>query len=504
MRNPADKGYVLSIDQGTTRTKAVLFDARARIAGIGYSSVPRMFPRPGWVEQDPEVIWTSVLSTTRKAMRNASCTPRQIVAVGLADQGETVVAWNRRTGKALYNAISWQCRRTASMCERLKKSGLEADIRRKTGLVVDPYFSATKLRWIIDNVKKARRLVRDRDALFGTTDSWLVWRMSRGHEFVTDYATASRTMLLNIHRLKWDEDLLEIFKLPGDVLAAPCANSGIIGHVDPNSFLGIDAPISGLIVDQQAALYGHGCFREGDSKNTYGTGCFLLMNTGPHSRTSRHNLLTTVAWVIGSEANYALDGGVYVAGSAIDWLIRGLRLIQKPEESSKLSYSIADNQGVYFVPAFVGLAAPYWDSYARGTILGITDGTTRANIVRATLESIAFQVNEVLHCMEADSKLRVDRLRVDGGPTANTFLMQFQADISNIRVEVPEVSEVTAQGAAFLAGLGVGFWRKPRDLVRLRKAETYRPKMQKRERERLIRRWRMAVSRARNWARESA
>jgi glycerol kinase len=437
-------------------------------------------------------------------MKSSACSPRQIAAVGIDDQGETVVMWKRRTGKPLYNAIVWQCRRTAATCERLKARGLQSEIRRRTGLIIDPYFSATKVRWILDHVKKAKQNARRGEAVFGTTDTWVVWKMSRGRHFVTDCATASRTMLFNIHKMRWDKELLHIFGLPDAILADVHPNSGDIGRTDPNSFLGIDAPISGLIVDQQSALFGHGCFSEGDMKNTYGTGCFMLMNTGRGPKTSRNNLLTTVAWVIDGKRNYALDGGVYVAGSAIDWLIRGLGIVRKPEETGKIASSILSNQGVFFVPAFVGLAAPYWDSYARGTIVGISDGTTRAHIIRATLESIAYQVDEVLRCMQADSELKVRKLRVDGGPTANRFLMQFQADISGMLVEVPLISEVTAQGAALLAGMGIDFWDDPAELIRSRKTRIYKPRMTVAERKRLRHDWVRAVSRARNWARETA
>jgi glycerol kinase len=500
----APNRYILAVDQGTTKTKAVLFDQRGRVCGFGASPVPRSFPNPGWVEQDPEVIWTSVLSACKKAMRDASCSPRQIVAVGIDDQGETVVMWNKRTSKPLHNAVVWQCRRTAGACEKLKKNkGLEVEIKKRTGLIIDPYFSATKIRWILDNAKGAKTLARRGEALFGTTDTWVVWKMSRGRYFATDCATASRTMLFNIHRMEWDSDLLHIFRVSDSLLAEVHPNSGEIAHTDPKAFLGIDAPISGLIVDQQSALFGHGCFSKGDSKNTYGTGCFMLMNTGSKPKTSRNGLLTTVAWVINGERTYALDGGVYVAGSAIDWLVR-LGIIANPEKTNRLAYSVSNNQGVYFVPAFVGLAAPYWDSYARGTMLGLSDGTTRAHIVRATLESIAFQVNEVLGCMEADARLKVNKLRVDGGPTSNEYLMQFQANISGMPVEVPHVREVTARGAAFLAGLGVDFWSNLSDLHRLGRSRLYQPRMREEERAKLLYGWRRAVERARNWARETA
>ena len=456
------------------------------------------------MEQDPEAIWRSVLSATKRAMRTASCSPKQIVAVGIDDQGETVVMWKKQSGRPLYNAIVWQCRRTSSQCDNLKKQGFEAEVKKRTGLTIDPYFSATKIRWILDNVKGAKDLVKHDEARFGTTDTWLAWKMSRGKYFVTDCATASRTMLYNIHTMKWDDELLRIFSVPDNILAEIHSNSGDIAHTEADEFLGIDAPISGMIVDQQAALFGHGCFTQGESKNTYGTGCFMLMNTGDTPRVSRNGLLTTVAWVIDGTRNYALDGGIYVAGAAIDWLLRGLGIIKSPAESSRLAFTIPDNEGVFLVPAFVGLAAPYWDSYARGTIVGITDKTTRAHIVRATLESIAYQVNEVLTCMEADSKLKVDKLKVDGGPTGNHFLMQFQADITGIPVEVPQVSEATAQGVAFLAGLGVDFWNDLSDLIKSKRARVYTPRMPANERTRLFEEWKRAVDRSRDWARKSA
>lgn len=501
---PDSDRYILAIDQGTTKTKAVLFDRLGRVRGFGSSPVPRTFPHPGWVEQNPKTIWSSVLVATKQAMRSASCSPKQIAAVGVDDQGESVIMWNKRTSHPIYNGIVWQCRRTAEACEKLKKRGVEREVRRRTGLLLDPYFSATKIRWIIDEAKNAKRIVKRGDALFGTTDTWVVWNMSGHRDFITDCATASRTMLFNIHKMSWDNELLRIFGVPDDILAEVHQNSGDIAHTDPASFLGVDAPISGVIVDQQSALFGHGCFNKGDSKNTYGTGCFMLMNTGNKPSFSKNKLLTTVGWVVDGKRSYALDGGVYVAGSAIDWLVRGLRAVNKPEETSGVASSIHGNDGVYFVPAFVGLAAPYWDSYARGTVVGISDGTTRAHFVRATLEAIAYQVNEVLGCMEADSNLKVKKLRVDGGPTANRFLMQFQADICGIRVEVPQVSEVTAQGVAFLAGLGVDFWDGLADLPTSRNAKLYLPKMRERERRQLMSDWKRAVSRARNWAGEAA
>ena len=494
---------MLAIDQGTTRTKAVLFDKKGHLCGFGISAVPRNFPQPGWVEQNPEEIWRSVLSATKMAMRNAQCSPKQIIAVGIDDQGETAIVWKKRSGRPVYNAIVWQCRRTIAYCEKLEKESLGSEIKTKTGLIIDPYFSATKIQWVIENVKGVRKLAKRNELCFGTTDTWLVWKMSFGRYFVTDCSTASRTMLFNIHRMKWDNELLRIFEVPDSMLSEVHPNSGDIAHTNPKVFLGIDAPISGLIVDQQSALFGHGCFNNGDSKNTYGTGCFMLMNTGHNARRSRNRLLTTVAWVIDGKTNYALDGGIYVAGSAIDWLVR-LGTIKSPQETNWLAHSVPNNGGVFFVPAFVGLAAPYWDSYARGMIIGISDGTTKAHIARATLESIAFQVNEVLRCMEADSGLRVKKLGVDGGPTANEFLMQTQANVSEIPVAVPQMTEVTALGAAFLAGLGVDFWRGLSDLPKLQRPKVYRPDMDNDERTRLLDEWKRAVHRARNWVREAS
>jgi glycerol kinase len=391
-------------------------------------------------------------------MRNARCHPKEIVAVGLDNQGETVVAWNKKSGHPIYNAIVWQCRRTSETCDRLKaRKDYARVVRAKTGLLIDPYFSATKMRWLIDHTKHGSKLAKSGDLLLGTSDAYLVWNMTGARAFITDYATGSRTLLLNIHKLTWDEELIHQFRLSREYLPDLVENSGHLAQTAPDSFFGIDAPISGLIVDQQAALFGHGCLGEGEMKNTYGTGCFALMNIGRRPKLSRHGLLTTVAWVLNRERAYALDGGVYTAGSAIDWLANSLGIIKEPAQTSEMASSIQSNDGVFLVPAFVGLAAPYWDSSARGTIVGMTDRTTKANIVRATLESIAYQVEGVLRCMEADSRLRIRKLRVDGGPTANRFLMQFQADILGVPVEVPKIGEVTGRGTALLAGLGVNF-----------------------------------------------
>jgi len=492
--------YVLAIDQGTTRTKSALFDERGQLRSFGSVELTRSYPRPGWVEEEPAQIWRSIILATRTAMRAARCQSKQIVGVGLDNQGETVVAWNKKSGRPIYNAIVWQCRRTNDFCEQLKtRKGLATRIRTKTGLVIDPYFSATKIRWLIDNAKGAKRLAKSRNLLVGTSDSWLIWKMSGRRDLITDFATASRTMLFNIHRMEWDEDLLQVFKVPKDTLPEPVENSGQLARTDPDSFLGIQAPISGLAVDQQAALFGHGCFKEGELKNTYGTGCFMLLNTGNKPRRSHYGLLTTVAWVLEGVRTYALDGGVYTAGSAVDWLVKSLGIIGTAAESEKLALSVSDNEGVFFVPAFVGLAAPYWDSSARGTLVGMTDRTSRATIARAALESIAFQVDGILRAMKSDSKSRVRKLSVDGGPTANRFLMQFQADISGVRVQVPEFAEMTVRGTALLAGLGCDFWDDASALLAHERNLIYKPKMRLGERLRLKSRWAEAVARSRGW-----
>ena len=492
--------FILTIDQGTTRTKSAIFDENGKLRGFGSANVRKSYLKPGWVEEEPSQLWDSILYATRAAMRRAGCRPNQIIGVGMDNQGETVLAWDKITGKPVYNAIVWQCRRTSKACEELKaKPGLNKEIRRKTGLLIDPYFSATKLRWLIDNVSAAKRLARAQSLLLGTSDSWLIWKMTRGHYMITDSATASRTMLFNIHKMQWDPELLDVFKLHEEWLPNIVQNSGQLAYTEPKAFLGIDASISGLITDQQAALFGHGCVKEGELKNTYGTGCFMLMNTGRTPKLSRHGLLTTVAWVLNDARTYALDGGVYTAGSAIDWLVNNLGIIRTPAESDTLASSVANTEGIFFVPAFVGLAAPYWDSQARGTIVGITDRTKRANIVRATLEAIAYQVEDVLKCMEADCGLSVPKLMVDGGPTRNRFLMQFQADITDIPVEVPDFSEVTTKGTAMLAGLGVDWWNDPAELISSTRRTVYNPKMSASQRAALLNGWRKAVARSRAW-----
>lgn len=492
--------YIIGIDQGTTRTKAIIFDKEGRQIASGVRELQRYFPKPGWVEQDPNAIWRSTVESIDDAITAAGINPRSITAIGIADQGETVIVWNAETGEPLYNAISWQCRRTQQICEELKAKGLEEDIRGRTGLLIDPYFSATKLRWILENIEGVRTAAEKGEALFGTTDTWLIWNFTRGKCFVTDYSTASRTMMFNIKTLKWDKDILDLLDIPEVMLPELTSNSQVIGYTDAETFYGREIAIAGIIVDQQGALFGQNCYMTGDIKNTYGTGCFSLMNIGEQPKFSTHGLLTTIAWVLDRRPTYAFDGGVYIAGAAVQWLRDGLGIISNPSETEEIAFKVKDNGGIYFVPAFVGLAAPYWDTYARGAILGITGGTKREHIVRAVLEAIAYQVYEVIKCMEADANLKIEKLKVDGGPTANKFLMQFQADILGIPIIVPKISETTALGAAYLGGLAVDLWSSIDELAKLNPpAVIYTPKMTERCREELLHNWKRAVQRALKW-----
>jgi len=494
------KCYVLGIDQGTSRTKAIIFDHTGKQIASGYREIPQIYPKPGWVEQDPNIIWQKTIESMREALTNGGVSPREIDAIGIADQGETIVMWDRHTGQPVYNAIVWQCRRTAKLCEELKSEGMEEKVAKKTGLLIDAYFSATKVKWILENVRNVRERAEHGEVLCGTTDTWLIWKFTRGRSFVTDYATASRTMMFNIHTLRWDKEILEWLDIPRVILPKPCSNSQVVGRTDPQIFYGEDVPIAGVIVDQQGALFGQACYEQGMVKNTYGTGCFILMNTGERPIASRHGLLTTIAWCLDGKVKYALDGGIFIAGAAVQWLRDGLKIVKDVSQTEKMAMSVKDAGGVYFVPAFVGMAAPYWDMYARGTIVGITGGTTREHLARATLESIAYQVYDVLECMKADSKYPIEKLRVDGGAVANKFLMQFQADILGIPVEVPRITETTALGAAYLAGLATGFWESQEELFRIWKVDrVYKPQMSLEKRERLVEGWKRAVQRSLNW-----
>ena len=486
--------YILAIDQGTTGTTVLLIDHEGRIAGRAYNEITQYYPNPGWVEHDPEEIWQKTLSTVEIALRSTEIERDQIAAIGITNQRETSVVWDRRSGRPVHNAIVWQCRRTAGMCEQLRERGLTEKVRRKTGLVIDPYFSATKLAWILDNVDGLRDAAQNGHILFGTIDTWLIWKLTGGTVHVTDYTNASRTMLFNIHSLTWDEELLAELNIPAIMLSEVLPSSGYFGMVNCGSSALDGVPIAGDAGDQQAALFGQACFRPGSIKNTYGTGCFLILNTGDSPVLSEHGLLTTIACGADGSPVYALEGSIFITGAAVQWLRDGLGLIKSASETGPLAESVLDTGGVYIVPAFTGLGAPYWDSDARGAILGITRGTKREHIVRATLESIAYQTVDVMEAMHSDSGQDIRQLRVDGGAVANDFLMQFQSDVLGIEVNRPVVSETTALGAAFLAGLAVGFWEDASQLEKCRETDTiFEPKLAPERCGELLSGWRQAI-----------
>jgi len=500
-----EKKYIMALDQGTTSSRAVIFDRQGKIVTMAAKEFRQIYPRPGWVEHDPAEIWNSQVEAARKVLHSVNLSPQGIAAIGITNQRETTLIWDRESGRPVYNAIVWQCRRTAPSCSEIKRTKFSQKIRRKTGLVVDAYFSATKIKWILDHSKAIRRAAERGELVFGTVDSWLVYNLTGKKLHITDYSNASRTMLYNIHDLSWDGEILEYFHIPERLLPGVKASTEIYGNTSPGAFLGLEIPIAGIVGDQQGALFGQTCFRKGLSKNTYGTGCFLLMNIGRKPVLSRKNLLTTIAWGIGEKVEYALEGSVFVAGAAVQWLRDGLGMIQQAFESERLAGSIQSNDGVYFVPAFVGLGAPHWDMYARGAIFGITRGTTSAHIVRAALESIAYQTRDVLECMEEDSGMKLKELRVDGGAAANDFLMQFQADILGVPVLIQETTETTALGAAYLAGLAVGFWRDQEEIAANYKVKKkFVPHMNSKQRESLYQRWKTAVERARGWEEEES
>lgn len=495
-----EKKYIIAIDQGTTSSRAVLFDREARIVGIRNKPLKQIFPQPGWVEHDPLEIWESQLEVLRGVIKDAGISPAEIASMGITNQRETTVVWNRHTGKPVYNAIVWQCRRTSKICDDLKNRGLQGIVRVKTGLVIDAYFTGTKIKWILNNVAGARKLAESGDLLAGTIDTWLIWNLTAGKLHVTDYTNASRTMLYNIHELQWDKEMLEELQIPEKMLPGVVSSSGFIGDTSEEIF-GTRIPICGVAGDQHAALFGQACFEEGSAKNTYGTGCFILMNTGKTPVVSKNGLLTTIAWGMNGSVEYALEGSVFNAGSAIQWLRDEVKMIESAPQGDIDAEKVPDTGGVFVVPAFTGLGAPYWDMYARGVIVGITRGTTREHIIRAVLESIAFQSRDVLHAMEADSGIRLKELKVDGGASVSPFLMQFQADILGTAVIRPKIVETTAMGAAYLAGLGAGFW-KSRDEIRERWAldKAFIPKMESEWREEKYRKWERAVERALKWA----
>jgi len=451
--------YILAIDQGTTSTRAILFDHETRIVGSSQKEFTQIFPQPGWVEHDANEIWLSVLFCMLDAVRDAGIRPEQVAAIGITNQRETTVVWDKHTGIPIYNAIVWQSRQTSDICDELRSAGHTEYIRQKTGLVIDPYFSGTKIKWILDHVEGAREKAEQGDLLFGTIDTWLVWKLSGGEAHVTDYSNASRTLLYNIYDLCWDPELLALLNIPAQMLPEVKDSSCIYGHTAPYHFFGRQVPIAGIAGDQQAALFGQACFEPGMAKNTYGTGCFMLMNTGKKPIPSQNGLVTTIAWGIDGQVEYALEGSIFVAGSAIQWLRDSLEMIRTAPESEDVASQVEDSAGVYVVPAFVGLGAPYWDDKARGAIFGLTRGATRAHFVRATLESLAYQTKDIILAMAQDSGIDLKKLKVDGGAVKNNLLMQFQSDMLGVPVERPVVNETTALGAAYLAGLAVGFWQ---------------------------------------------
>lgn len=495
-----DKKYIMAFDQGTTSSRVIIFDRHGKTVGKAQKEFNQIYPQAGWVEHDPMEIWGTQSGVAREALERAGIRPDEIASIGITNQRETTIVWNKNTGKPIYNAIVWQCRRTADICNDLREMEMEEYIRNNTGLVLDAYFSGTKIRWILDNVEGARKLADEGKLLFGTVDTWLIWNLTRGKVHITDYSNASRTMLYNIKEFKWDEKLLRALDIPVSMLPEVRSSSEIYGYTDDLTFGGARIPISGIAGDQQAALFGQNCFEPGMAKNTYGTGCFMLMNTGENFVPSKNGLLTTIAWGIEGKIEYALEGSIFVAGASIQWLRDELRLIRTAEESEYYATKVEDSNGVYVVPAFVGLGAPYWDMYARGAIVGLTRGTKSEHIIRATLESIAYQTRDVLEAMQEDSNIKLQSLKVDGGAVVNNFLMQFQSDILSTTVERPEITETTALGAAYLAGLAVGFWKDKKEINDKWNIERkFYPVMNNEKRDKLYYGWKKAVKRSLDW-----
>lgn len=493
--------YIMSLDQGTTSSRCILFDKSGNICSMAQKEFTQIYPQPGWVEHDPMEIWSSQLSVAAEAMAKINVSAAQIKGIGITNQRETTIVWDAETGRPIYNAIVWQCRRTADRIEQLKKDGWEQQIRERTGLIPDAYFSASKIAWILEHVEGAGEKAKAGKLRFGTVDSWLIWNLTRGKVHATDYTNASRTMLFDIRNLRWDEELLAYFHIPESMLPEVYPSSHLFGVTDM-SFLGGEIPIAGAAGDQQAALFGQCCFEPGEVKNTYGTGCFLLMNTGEKLIHSASGLLTTIA-ATADGVTYALEGSVFVAGAAIQWLRDGMELVRSAAESERFAAQTQDTDGMYLVPAFAGLGAPYWNPYARGTIVGVTRGTTKAHFIRATLESIAYQTADLLHAMEQDSGIDLKSLKVDGGASANDFLMQFQADVIDADTVRPRCIETTALGAAYLAGLAVGYWKDQAQIrANWKPDKTFTPKMEEEKREDLLKGWRRAVKCALAWAEE--
>ena len=494
--------YIMALDSGTTSNRCILFNASGEVCSVAQKEFTQIFPRPGWVEHDADEIFATQLEVARQALANIGAAPADIAAIGITNRRETTICWNKRTGRPVYNAIVWQCRRTAPYCDQLTAQGWVDAVRSKTGLVIDPYFSGTKIRWILENVPGAREQAESGELLFGTVETWLIWKLTGGRVHVTDYSNASRTMLFNINTLQWDQEILDLMGIPASMLPEPKPSSCIFGNTEAH-FFGAPVPIAGAAGDQQAALFGQACFDPGDSKVTYGTGAFLLMNTGEHPIYSSHGLVTTIAWGLDGKVNYALEGSIFVAGAAIQWLRDELRFIESAGDSEYMAQKVKDTNGCYVVPAFTGLGAPYWDAYARGAIVGLTRGVNKYHIVRATLDSINYQTNDVLTAMEADSGILLSALKVDGGASANNYLVQTQADISGAPVLRPKCVETTAMGAAYLAGLAVGYWSGIEDIRKNWAVDRrFEPQISEDARALRLKGWKKAVNCTTNWAKE--
>ncbi|MBO3443061.1 glycerol kinase GlpK [Clostridium sp. CCUG 7971] len=498
-----EKKYIMSLDQGTTSSRAILFDKEGNIVSSSQKEFTQYYPKPGWVEHNAMEIWGSQSGVMREVIETNSIRPEEVAAIGITNQRETTVVWDKHTGKPVYNAIVWQCRRTSAICDKLKKDGYDSKIKEKTGLLIDAYFSGTKIKWILDNVEGAREKAENGDLLFGTIDTWLIWNLTRGKVHVTDYSNAARTMLYNIKELKWDDEILELLGIPKSMLPEVKPSSCVYGYTDEAMLAGAQIPISGCAGDQQSALFGQTCFEEGSAKNTYGTGCFMLMNTGEKMVESKNGLLTTIAWGVDGKVEYALEGSIFIGGAAIQWLRDELKILYNAKQSEFYAKSVEDTNGVYVVPAFAGLGAPYWDMYARGSVMGLTRGANREHLVRATLESIAYQVKDILEAMQEDSGIKLKGLKVDGGASANDFLMQFQSDILDVNINRPKIVETTALGAAYLAGLAVGFYENKDDIKNSWIIDQeFAPNMSENKRKVLYKGWKRAVQRSLEWAKE--
>ena len=496
------KEYIMALDQGTTSSRCIIFNKKGEIVSSAQKEFTQYFPHPGWVEHDADEIWSSMLGVAVEAMNKLNITPDQVAAIGITNQRETTIIWDKNTGEPVYHAIVWQCRRTSEYCDQLKEKGLTEKFRQKTGLMIDAYFSGTKVKWILDNIPGAREKAEAGDLLFGTVETWLIWKLTKGRVHVTDYSNAARTMLFNINTLEWDDEILEELGIPKSMLPQARPSSEVYGMAD-ESYFGKEIPIGGAAGDQQAALFGQTCFTAGEAKNTYGTGAFLLMNTGTKPVFSDNGLITTIAWGLDGEVNYALEGSIFVAGAAIQWLRDEMRLVDSSPDSEYMASKVKDTNGCYVVPAFTGLGAPHWDQYARGTIVGITRGVNKYHVIRATLESLAYQTYDVLKAMEADSGIKLSALKVDGGASANNFLMQFQSDILNTEVRRPRCVETTAMGAAYLAGLATGYWSSREEVIKNWAIDrTFEPMIGEEKRSEMLHGWNKAVRYAYGWAKE--